>query len=217
MKPTTVIKLGGSLLDWHGLATALPEFLEQFQGQPIVLIVGGGSVADGVRQFDRHQGLGQERAHRLALRALDLTAWWLAELLPGVQVVDRLDRLPEVWARSAVPVLQPRQVLDEDEHVDPASALPHHWDVTTDSIAAHLALRLGAPSLHLLKSRPVAPGLDTAAAAREGIVDAYFPQASRRLDRIVCVDLRAPDWQGTVVELRRTPGLQPADSEPGGS
>ncbi len=211
MSELVVAKVGGSLLDWPGLPAALTAVLDACRDQRVVLIAGGGPIADCVRELDRCHGLGEERAHRLALHALDLSAHGCAALLPDrLRVTDSRAGLDAVWSQGAVPVLQPRRWLDEQERSGATALLPHCWDVTTDSIAAHLAVGLGAATLWLLKSVTVTPPLDIQAVADRGIVDPHFPQACRGLPRILGVNLREPAWAASVRELR------PADPAPAG-
>jgi hypothetical protein len=56
--------------------------------------------------------------------------------------------------------------------------LPHIWDVTSDSLAARVAVVFGAEELVLLKSVSW-EGDDWQAAASAGVVDRYFPEALR--------------------------------------
>jgi hypothetical protein len=64
--------------------------------------------------------------------------------------------------------------------------------VTSDSIAARLAVRLGAQELLLLKSAPLPPGADRAEAARLGLVDPAFPAVARPLRSVRYQHLRDP-------------------------
>ncbi|MBX6313928.1 MAG: uridylate kinase [Isosphaeraceae bacterium] len=184
-----VLKVGGSLLDWPDLPRSLRRYLADRQRDRLVLIVGGGRAADWVRDLDRWHGLGEECSHELALRALDLTAYLLAALVPGLEVVTRLEEVAPAWATSLIPILAPRLVLEADDRksVDP---LPHTWEVTTDAIAARIAARLDADELVLLKSTPLPPGTDRAGAARLGLVDPAFGRASRTLRRVTYLNLR---------------------------
>jgi aspartokinase-like uncharacterized kinase len=186
------IKVGGSLFDSPDLPGRLSSYLEERQagGERLVLLAGGGGAADLIRSLDRTFGLGDLRAHRLALRSLDLTAHILAELVPGLDVVDELSALDDAWNRGRIPVLAPRRWLDE---VDAPSAdpLPPSWDVTSDAIAARVAVALGAEELVLLKSAPLPPGIDRREAARLGLVDPVFPAVARTLRRVVYLNLRA--------------------------
>jgi aspartokinase-like uncharacterized kinase len=186
-----VIKVGGSLLDWEPLAGRLRADLDARHADRPVLLAGGGRAADLVRDLDRVHGLGDRRAHALALRALDLTAHLLAALVPGLEVVEALDALDRTWACGRTPVLAPRRFLDEDDR-RAADPLPHSWSVTTDAIAARLARRLDAEELVLLKSAPLPPESDRAEAARLGLVDAAFPEAARWLRRVVYLNYRDP-------------------------
>lgn len=189
----TVVKVGGSLLDWPELPARLARDLTERPG-PLVLVVGGGGAADFVRRQDRIFQLGEERSHRLALHALDLTTQLVAELIDAVEVVDRLGALAACWAAGRTPILAPRRFLDEDEAgaFGAADPLPHTWGTTTDSIAARVADRLGGADLVLLKSVSLPDGVDRAAAARLGLVDPVFPMAARRLARVSFRNIRDP-------------------------
>jgi 5-(aminomethyl)-3-furanmethanol phosphate kinase len=186
-----VIKVGGSLFDWPDLPGLLGFDLERrrAEGDRVVLLAGGGRVADHIRELDRTFGLGDIRAHRLAVHSMDLTAHILTALLPGLVVVDELHNLDPAWEQGRIPVLAPRRWLDE---VDARShdPLPATWDVTSDAIAARLAVSVRAKELVLLKSAPLPPGLDRRGAARLGLVDPAFPDVSRDLDCVLYRNLR---------------------------
>jgi 5-(aminomethyl)-3-furanmethanol phosphate kinase len=193
----TIIKVGGSLLDWPELSSRLRAFLnvevdrESEDCTKVGLIVGGGAAADFIRAMDRIHRLGDEAAHRLAIRALDLSAQLLRSLLPGSSVVTRPEELRAAWDRREVPILSPRRFLEElDDHCpDP---LPASWDVTTDSIAARIATHLGASRLVLLKSARLPTGIDREEAARLGLVDPMFPRIAGELELVEYVSLREP-------------------------
>ncbi|APW58752.1 hypothetical protein [Paludisphaera borealis] len=188
--PLIVVKVGGSLLTWPELPERLARWLDEERPARLVLIAGGGPAADFVRTLDAMHRLGDEAAHRLALHAMDFTAETLAGLLPGSRVVRRLVELPSVWHAGWRPILAPRLYLEEvDERR--ADRLAFSWEVTSDAIAARVAIDLRATRLVLLKS--TATGAVTRSeAARAGLVDPYFPDASEALDRVEIVDLRAP-------------------------
>ena len=95
---------------------------------------------------------------------------------PGILVAKRRDRSPCGFLEE----------LDEGR----PDALPASWDVTTDSIAARIAVRLGAGRLALLKSADLPEGITREEAARLGLVDARFPRVARSLDQVECVFLR---------------------------
>lgn len=184
-----VVKVGGSLLDWPELPARLTSYLNQRANDRLILVVGGGPAADVVRRLDVIHHLGEASSHLLALHALDLTARILAALVPSLEVVARPKDLGPVWDTGRTPILAPRLMLEEDDRVG-VDPLPHCWSVTTDAIAARLAVLLDASELVLLKSAPLPPGADRAEAAELGLVDPAFPLAARSLKRVMYLDFR---------------------------
>jgi aspartokinase-like uncharacterized kinase len=195
-----VLKVGGSLLAWEGLRSRLAQLFAERPGQRFALVVGGGGAADVVRAVDAAHNLGNEKAHALALRALDFTAFALSEILDQSPVVERPSQLPQAWAAGQRPILAPRLLLDHDDRVN-AAPLPHDWAVTTDSIAARIAARLHASELVLLKSAPLPPGADLSRAAELELIDPHFLTVARELPRVTYVNLR-----GSNVEARELVG-----------
>jgi probable H4MPT-linked C1 transfer pathway protein len=184
--PATLFKLGGSLLDWPGLPAALAEIAGDAASGRAALLVGGGAIVESLRDLDRLHGLGDAAAHALAMRALDLTAHVAAAMAPGrLVVVATPDACEGAWRSGLLPVLAPRAMLPDD-------VLPASWDVTSDTIAAHLAVRLGASRLVLLKSAPLPPDFTRADAARRGLVDPAFPAASAAIPTVLYRNLRDP-------------------------
>ena len=167
--PLVMMKVGGSLLDWNELPRRLAEVIRSRSTARLVLICGSGRVVDWVRDMDERHGLGEERSHELALRALDLSCCLLAELVPCLGIVTNLAELPAVWQSSRIPLLSPRPVLDAGDWSD--RPLPHSWRLTSDSIAARLAERLGATELVLVKSASLSGQISRVDAARRGLVD----------------------------------------------
>jgi aspartokinase-like uncharacterized kinase len=189
----TVIKVGGSLFDWPELPRRLTEMIGARQAadreERLVLIAGGGPAANVVRALDRVHGLGDRSAHRLALHAMDFNAIILAELLRGTVVVQSLENLRAVWSAGLIPIVAPRLILDEIERSG-KDCLPASWDVTSDTIAAWMALHIGADRLILLKSAPLPAGTTRLEAARLGLVDPMLPIVARPLPRVEYLNLR---------------------------
>lgn len=182
-----VVKVGGSLLRWDGLKPRLSGFLDSIDRRH-VLIAGGGPVADAVRGLDAVHGLGEATSHRLALRAMDVTAHALAALVDRARVVEEMAGIADAWSLGLRPVLAPRRFLEEVDEPG-ADPLPLTWATTSDSIAARVAAHLGAGRLVLLKSDST--GAKTRREAAEmGHVDPVFPVASRGVGRVESVDLR---------------------------
>ncbi len=186
--PVRVIKLGGSLLNWPELCA---QFRRWLAAQPLaanVLIVGGGTLVEQLRELSRVQELPDDASHWLAIRAMSLSAGIVAAILPEARVLDSLGQI-DGDPGSPPQILEVEPFLRSEQ--GRAESLPESWDVTSDSIAARVASVLEATELVLLKSTlPYGP-LSIDCLARQGIVDAYFPRAARSLD-VRLVNLRDP-------------------------
>lgn len=201
-----VIKVGGSLFDEPRLPQLLGNWLAMQPVATNVLLVGGGALVDAVRQLDQLHAVGEERSHWLAVQAMSVTASLLADLLPGAMLVERFDKLVELLAADrSIPegrliVFDSWQFLREVEPGTPGRRLPHHWQATSDSIAARLAAATAhsGRQLHelvLLKSTLPARGATLADAAAAGIVDGCFPQQAAELSRVRLVNLRSEKFE----------------------
>ncbi len=169
-----VAKVGGSLYDWPDLGPVLTAWLAR-QPEPVLLFPGGGEAADAVRIWDRIHSLGEEHAHWLAIRSLSLGAYFLQRLLGSLPVIQ-----------SPSP-----GILDPYPYFRTQLGPPHTWTVTTDSLAAWVAIQCGASKLVLLKSTDIPTSLNWQEASDAGFVDGYFSQllASTVL-RVEAVNLR---------------------------
>jgi aspartokinase-like uncharacterized kinase len=188
-----VIKVGGSLLDWPLLSSALKHWLDEQRPGTNVLICGGGKLVDRVRQLDRMFSLRPEEAEVLALHCMAMNAGLLASLLGRLNVItDCADLQAKIKRRRTrqLLVFDCRELLGRREATLDAPPLPHDWSVTSDSIAAWLAELLRADELVLLKSAD-APFGSFQELAAAGYVDAFFPEAAKRLAAVRFVNLRA--------------------------
>jgi aspartokinase-like uncharacterized kinase len=181
----TVAKVGGSLYDLPDLADRLQDWFNDLNTPYVMLVPGGGGAANVVRTWDTTHALGEEKAHWLALRALAMNAHFLAGLLPGVRVIQHLDERHELFATGLVPVLDMHTFALADE-LQP-DRLPHTWAVTSDSLAAQVAIRVDAAQLVLLKSAQLPEGLDWRAAGERGCVDSAFAATLDRAPTPLCV------------------------------
>jgi aspartokinase-like uncharacterized kinase len=167
------IKIGGSLFDLPRLGERLSTFLLELSPHLPVLVAGGGAIADHVREMDTRQGLGDEKAHWLALRAVTLNACFLKDIITlPTRLVASLNDIHKCWQQRTVPILDAFTfcVVNERHQV----RLPHCWQVTTDSLALHLATMMDAEELLMLKSKTCDPILTLVNARRQGLVDDYF-------------------------------------------
>ncbi len=178
MSPDAVVKVGGSLLS-AGMTRSLVEALSEVAlAHPLVVVPGGGPFADAVRQVSKRHGPGDSASHWMAILAMDQHAHLLAAMSSRAELCIAPEQCLRIRDARRLVVLAPYAWLRA------ADPLPHDWQVTSDSLAAWVAARLGARRLVLLKARDglkngreLRDEAGVADAAEAGIVDAYLPQA----------------------------------------
>jgi aspartokinase-like uncharacterized kinase len=140
-----VIKVGGSLAETpEVLLDVCNKLSELAEKNPITVVPGGGRFADVVRDFDQRFSLLPEVSHQMAILGMDQFGLFLSAITPCSIAARKLDDLEKITAEGKVPVFLPfNMILDEDP-------LENSWDVTSDSIAAYVAKRLGAAKLILV-------------------------------------------------------------------
>jgi 5-(aminomethyl)-3-furanmethanol phosphate kinase len=141
-----VIKLGGSLLGAPELLRWL-ELLVKFGDGKVVIVPGGGLFADSVREAQQISNASDEVAHQLALLAMDQFGLLLASMHPDlVTASSELELAERGWQHRGIVWLPSQMVLAD-------SSIPQNWQVTSDSLSAWLANKLGAEQLVLVKSK----------------------------------------------------------------
>jgi hypothetical protein len=174
-----VIKLGGSLLRLPDWPRRVRMLLDALGGSPAI-VVGGGTVVDGIRAIDATICERSDRldalVHRLAIEAMGITARLAAHAV-GLPLAEEI---PVAAAGRPAVVLDTPAWLSRDDRL---AALPTGWHVTSDSISAAVAAECGR-GLLLAKSVPPPPCPDGDAPARiaslaaAGWVDRFFPAAA---------------------------------------
>jgi aspartokinase-like uncharacterized kinase len=177
----SVVKVGGGLGRGAGddalraLCTTLGRLGER---HPLLVVPGGAWFADAVRDADQRFGLGAATSHHMAVLGMEQFGWLLSDLIPGAaRCAD-----PALADTGRTTVLLPAAL--------PIASLPASWQVTSDSIAAWVAVRAGAGRLVLVKEvdglfadwpphgEPIARlTVAELASLRPGGVDEYLPTA----------------------------------------
>ena len=169
-----VVKVGGSLFDHPDLGTGLRAYLDQLEASKILVVAGGGIVADAVRELDHWQEIGEEKSHELALLATEVSMHFLRDRL-GFTAGGWTTAIE--WWRAMV---EGRRViclgawLFLRQYENELGRIPHSWEFTTDSIAA-LAASVARARVILLKSIDIPHGCSWEEAASRGWVDGCFP------------------------------------------
>jgi aspartokinase-like uncharacterized kinase len=134
---TVIIKLGGSLLaKGRELVHFLREYAERTARQ-LVIVPGGGPFADCIKTVASHEGVSNDAAHWMAVLAMHQYGLFLADGDPAFPIVENLEDVPTA---GPLCILLPYAILKADD------TLPHSWDVTSDTIAAFIATKLGERS-----------------------------------------------------------------------
>lgn len=219
--PPLVIKLGGSLTRREAPRDLLARIAA---GHGQVVVPGGGALADQVRAVQPHWELGDAAAHRMALLAMEQMAHAMLDIAPALlpartpaEIFSAAKAGTALWFPAAMTLGAPD--------------IPESWDVTSDSLAAWLARRLGARRLVLVKAAGVAlpapdvpkpdgsapdrsaPAWPTSGADRPqalarladaGIVDAAFAGMAQGFEGDIVI-VRADDDQAISAALRFAP------------
>lgn len=162
-----VVKVGGSLERSCNLKTYLTKIDEHYPAG-LIIVPGGGVFADTVRQAQQRWHFEDDRAHRMAIIAMQQMALLFQSILSGFTFAETLKEINERSGNGERLIWWPDfKLLDQ-------AGISAGWDVTSDSLAAWLAGALNADELILVKSAEIPAGLDLSALTRLGIVDPCF-------------------------------------------
>jgi 5-(aminomethyl)-3-furanmethanol phosphate kinase len=138
-----VVKVGGSL----AFSKHLRPWVEALAGCAgrVVIVPGGGPFADAVRLAQTRMGFHDQTAHHLAVLAMEQYGRALASLASILSPADSADAIRDGLTAGRVPVWMPSLMVLR------AGDITQSWSVTSDSLAAWLAGRIGANQLLLIK------------------------------------------------------------------
>jgi dihydroneopterin aldolase len=162
-----VVKLGGSTADHKEMdvwAAALAG-----SSAPLVIVPGGGTFADQVRDEQSRLGFSDAAAHAMAILAMDQFGHVILDRHERFSAARSPEEIERALAEGKIPIWLPSAMAI------PAADIPVSWDMTSDSIAAWLAGKLGAEAILLIKqSRAFTRNDSVADLMARGIVDTYF-------------------------------------------
>ena len=135
-----VIKIGGSLYPEY--IDPIIEVLDQIE-EKIVLVNGGGELANKLREYDQINHYSSDTNHWMAIKCMDIIAGLISDKYENVILVDNFDNIKEAHENNKIPLVLTYDLL---KRIDP---LEHTWDVTSDSIACWICSQLNAKLLIL--------------------------------------------------------------------
>jgi aspartokinase-like uncharacterized kinase len=135
-----VIKVGGSLAETPESLKALGRvLLDACKNHRIIIVPGGGRFADVVRDLDAKFSLPAEVSHRIAILAMEQYGLLLAQVFPDACSSYSFKEARMFIREGKLTIFLPSKLLLHEDPFSPS------WDVTSDSIAAHIAVKLKAP------------------------------------------------------------------------
>ena len=177
------------------------------KSRSFVIVPGGGPFAEVVRKLSEKKAISDDTAHWMAVLAMHQYGLFLAGDEPEISLAKSI---AEVNTTDHICIVFPYKILKADD------SLPHTWDVTSDTIAAFTAYKLGEKTF--IKLTDVDGILDKnglvikrihakelIAKADQGCVDAELPRfLLRHKMSCVIVNGNVPERIINVIEGRET-------------
>ncbi|OED30450.1 hypothetical protein [Methanosphaera sp. WGK6] len=137
---TTVIKIGGSLFPKYikDLCDTLKKSREK-----IVLVNGGGALANKLREFNQEYSFSNDTNHWTAIECMDILGKLIADKNEDILLIEKIEDISKAHKNNKIPLLLTYDLLKKE---DP---LEHSWNITSDSIACWIAHRINAKLLIL--------------------------------------------------------------------
>jgi len=143
-----VFKIGGKILEnSNNIKSTFSQLTQLFEKeilQKIIVIPGGGTLANFVRSLDDILEIGDDLAHWIAIYSMNYNGIILNRKYPNLESIDKLKTFQD--AKQMFCIFLPYSFLREDD------TLPHNWDVTSDSIALYVANKLKLSQCFLIKN-----------------------------------------------------------------
>ncbi len=163
-----VIKLGGSLLLSESLKEWLSVIVKHGAGK-LVIVPGGGIIADKVRDEQQKWKFDDKAAHQMALLAMEQYAYLLQFYAQDLGLVDSIQGIEKAISLNQVPVWLPFKMINTCQDISA------NWNITSDSLSLWLAAQLNAEHTMLVKSLS-SKNLNARQLSESEMVDKDFPE-----------------------------------------
>jgi 5-(aminomethyl)-3-furanmethanol phosphate kinase len=146
MPKNGIFKIGGKFLEnkisMKNIISQLFELYETKIFNKIVILSGGGNLANFIRLSDKILEIGPDLSHWMAILAMDINGELISHLFklnvtPDIKKIMQTDR--------TISVFLPFSFLKKEDE------LPHDWQVTSDSIALYLCQKMEFNECYLIK------------------------------------------------------------------
>ncbi|MBM4240989.1 MAG: delta 1-pyrroline-5-carboxylate synthetase [Euryarchaeota archaeon] len=129
-----VVKIGGSLFP-----DAAIRLCKALVGKKVLVICGGGVLANKIREYDTKSNFSNAATHKTAILSMDILGMLLSDKINDSVTVYSIEDVKNALDNLKLPILLPSRLL---EYLDP---LDHSWKVTSDSISFYIS--------HLLQTK----------------------------------------------------------------
>lgn len=136
----TVVKIGGSLFPEY--TKELCEYLTKSE-EKLVLVNGGGTLANNIREFNKINSFSEDINHWNAIKCMDIIGNFIADENKDIIPITDLKEIESIHKSNKIPLILTYELMRKE---DP---LKHSWDVTSDSIACWIANKINAKLLIL--------------------------------------------------------------------
>ena len=161
-----VLKLGGSLLS-HAPLTQILQLATRAGNGQVVIVPGGGVFAEQVRLTQQQWQYDDQTAHYMAILAMQQMALLLQSLCAGLVIVNNVAMIRASMQQHTVIWSPLSSELD-------ATGIPASWDITSDTLAAWLAVQLSIEHVMLVKSAEFSADSTIAQLSASGVIDKAF-------------------------------------------
>lgn len=185
---SVLIKIGGSLVRrgysvLSGISRSTIILSNKYR---VIVVLGGGDIANVVRGLYNEFHIYQSAAHWMAISAMNINGMLFVGMDRRFKAVETILECRNMASRGYVPVILPYRLLKKID------SLPRSWEVTSDSIALFIAHILNTDHVILLKDVPGIYKNDdkksiiTSIRARElkdlkqSCIDSYLPKLVER-------------------------------------
>lgn len=131
-----VIKIGGSLFPEDAV-----KLCKAMVGREVLVICGGGDLANVLRGYDRKMNFSPTTTHKAAIICMDLLGMLLADKVKGAEAFYSVESAQKAVKKGKIPVLLPSKFLLQLEGVN------HSWKLTSDSLSFYISHHLKAKLL----------------------------------------------------------------------
>ncbi|MFX1503756.1 MAG: hypothetical protein ACFFDH_22535 [Promethearchaeota archaeon] len=142
-----LFKIGGKILEnFENLNSTISQLTQLYNENlinKIVIIPGGGSFANFIREVYNELKFTEDIAHWMGIISMNYNGLKLKNKFPEFEVFKDLMKLKKI--NRTLSIFLPYEFLKETNN------LPHSWDVTSDSITLYIAGELGLKECFLIK------------------------------------------------------------------